>query len=164
MKKWNNGIMECWKIGKLQHWALSSFLDSLILLIDNLFFGAFESLRPIYNKIFGESKMKQIIIFIGILLMFAGQAFTPCATAQTGYAGMPGSYLHMGVGARAMGMGKAYTALASDPTAVYWNPAGLATQDPYQIYVMHSTLFLIQILTTLPQALLQKDLEVLAWG
>jgi hypothetical protein len=47
----------------------------------------------------------------------------------------------MGVGAKALGMGKAYTAVATDPTAIYWNPAGLATQDPYQIYVMHSTLF-----------------------
>lgn len=85
--------------------------------------------------------MRQIVIFIGILLMFAGQTFTSCVNAQSGYAGMPGSYLHMGVGARALGMGKAYTALASDPTAIYWNPAGLAAQDPYQIYAMHSTLF-----------------------
>jgi len=30
-----------------------------------------------------------------------------------------------GIGARAMGMGGAYTALANDITAAYWNPAGL---------------------------------------
>jgi len=31
----------------------------------------------------------------------------------------------MGFGARAMGMGNAFVAMADDPTAVYWNPAGL---------------------------------------
>lgn len=33
-----------------------------------------------------------------------------------------------GFGARALGMGGAFTAVADDPTAVYWNPAGLAQQ------------------------------------
>jgi len=36
--------------------------------------------------------------------------------------GIPGS----GVGARALGMGNAYTGVASDYSAVFWNPAGLA--------------------------------------
>jgi hypothetical protein len=31
-----------------------------------------------------------------------------------------------GVGARALGMGNAYTGVASDYSAVFWNPAGLA--------------------------------------
>jgi len=34
-------------------------------------------------------------------------------------------YLRMGVGARAMAMGGAFTAVADDATAAYWNPAGL---------------------------------------
>ena len=32
----------------------------------------------------------------------------------------------MGEGGRAIGMGGAYTALATDSLATYWNPAGLA--------------------------------------
>jgi len=36
--------------------------------------------------------------------------------------GTPG----IGVGARALGMGNAYTGVASDYSAIYWNPAGLA--------------------------------------
>jgi hypothetical protein len=61
--------------------------------------------------------------------------------AQDGLAGMPGTFLHMGVGAHALGMGKAYTAMATDATALYWNPAALANQNPYQVYFMHSVLF-----------------------
>jgi hypothetical protein len=35
-------------------------------------------------------------------------------------------FLKIGVGARASGMGGAYTAVANDLTSLYWNPAGLA--------------------------------------
>lgn len=34
----------------------------------------------------------------------------------------------IGVGARALGMGNAYTGIASDYSAIYWNPAGLGQQ------------------------------------
>jgi len=46
-----------------------------------------------------------------------------------GYANGPGttaaSFLKIGVGARAAAMGEAFTAIANDGTALYWNPAGL---------------------------------------
>ncbi len=35
-------------------------------------------------------------------------------------------FLSIGQGARATGMGSAFVAVADDPTAIYWNPAGLA--------------------------------------
>ena len=35
-------------------------------------------------------------------------------------------FLQIGAGARALGMGDAYTAVADGPESVYWNPAGLA--------------------------------------
>jgi hypothetical protein len=37
------------------------------------------------------------------------------------------SYLTVGVGGRAVGMGEAAVAIADDPTAAYWNPAGLVS-------------------------------------
>ena len=43
-----------------------------------------------------------------------------------------------GVGARAMGLGSAYVALADDPTASYWNPAGLAAIKNTQVTAMHN--------------------------
>ena len=63
-------------------------------------------------------------------------------TAQEGIGGAPGAFLFMGVGARALGMGGAYSAVANDVTAIYWNPAGLATLDPIQISINHASLFL----------------------
>jgi hypothetical protein len=53
--------------------------------------------------------------------------------AGTGDAGQPGSFLRAGVGARALGMGNAFTALADDASAAYWNPAGLALSTRPQL-------------------------------
>ena len=37
-----------------------------------------------------------------------------------------GQFLKIGIGARATGMGAAFVAVADDPSAAYWNPAGVA--------------------------------------
>jgi len=86
-----------------------------------------------------QMKYKFISILIILIALFQGPFFS--ASADEGLAGMPGVFLHMGVGARAYAMGQAYTALANDPTAIYWNPAALANQNPFQVYFMHSVLF-----------------------
>lgn len=52
-----------------------------------------------------------------------------------------GEFLSIGVGGRALGLGGAYTALASDVTAGYWNPAGLAYLSYPQISFMHDERF-----------------------
>ena len=44
--------------------------------------------------------------------------------------------LRMGVGARALAMGGAYTAVASDATAGYWNPAALAQVEKLSVSTM----------------------------
>ncbi len=48
------------------------------------------------------------------------------ASAETGKAGYAGSYLKLGLGARAAGMGNAFTAIAEGAEGVFFNPAGLA--------------------------------------
>ena len=52
-----------------------------------------------------------------------------------------GEFISTGVGARALGMGGAYVAVARDVTAGYWNPAGLIGLDYPQIILMHSERF-----------------------
>ena len=52
-----------------------------------------------------------------------------------------GEFLRIGVGARALGMGAAFSGLADDGTAAYWNPAGLATLGTHEISAMHAEQF-----------------------
>jgi len=47
-------------------------------------------------------------------------------------------WLRMGVGAKAMAMGTAATAVAEDATAAYWNPAALATLRQFEASLMYT--------------------------
>ena len=57
------------------------------------------------------------------------------AFPQAGNTGF--SFLKVGVGGRAMAMGEAYTAIADDPTAVFYNPADLTLASSPQVMLMH---------------------------
>jgi hypothetical protein len=59
-------------------------------------------------------------------------------TATAKYAG---EFMAFGVGGRALAMGSASVAVASDVTAGYWNPAGLAKIDYPQFMLMHDEQF-----------------------
>jgi hypothetical protein len=52
-----------------------------------------------------------------------------------------GEFLTHGVGARALGMGSAFVAVADDVTAGYWNPAGVADAEARSVQLMHSETF-----------------------
>jgi hypothetical protein len=59
-----------------------------------------------------------------------------------------GEFMALGGGARAMGMGGAFIAVADDATAAFWNPAGLASfnslstsPESWQAVIMHSERF-----------------------
>ncbi len=64
------------------------------------------------------------------------------AQAQTGTiskrATTGATFLELGVGTRANGMGDAFVAIADDPSALYWNPAGIATQSRVNILLDHT--------------------------
>ena len=67
-----------------------------------------------YHK---KSSVLFLIVFVFVLI--GSRVF-----GQTGDGGTE-SNLNFGYGARALSLGGAFTALADDPTAVFWNPAGL---------------------------------------
>src|SRR6202041_1064947 len=50
----------------------------------------------------------------------------PARALQTDVGTAAAEFLQIGAGARSLGMGEAYTAVADGPDAVYWNPAGLS--------------------------------------
>ena len=59
------------------------------------------------------------------------------AIAETNNASTGLSFLKLGVGARAIGMGEAYSAISDDVSGIYYNPAGLAFGETNEIAMMH---------------------------
>jgi len=49
-----------------------------------------------------------------------------------------GEFLNIGVGVKARALGNAFVALADDPTATYWNPAGIYYCNNLSFNIMHS--------------------------
>ena len=79
--------------------------------------------------------MKKYIILFVVLALVPSLIFAEIFP-KTGTAGM--QFLKLGVDARAIGMGEAYTAVSDDISSVYWNPAGLASKMENQIFFSHT--------------------------
>ena len=77
------------------------------------------------------------------LAVIGAMALVPIAArAQSGLGSQragtsSGTFLRIGVGARAEGMGEAFVAVADDPSAIFWNPAGLASLQRSEIAESH---------------------------
>ena len=81
----------------------------------------------------------KIISLVSAVLFFT-LCFSPSALfAQSG--GQPGQFMSYGVGARALGMGGAFFAVADDSTAAYWNPAALVFLEKKEFSAMQSSMF-----------------------
>ena len=76
--------------------------------------------------------MKKYIL-ISILFLFI---MLPIAFGQTYTA----DFLTLGTGARPLGMGNAFTAIADEASTAYYNPAGIAQLTHHEFNFMHSTL------------------------
>lgn len=75
------------------------------------------------NKI--KLKVKNTILFmvVSIILILISTFIETQAQMEDG--GYAQSYLNRGIGARAISMGGAYTAIVNEPSAIYYNPAGV---------------------------------------
>ncbi|MBU1487689.1 PorV/PorQ family protein [bacterium] len=74
-----------------------------------------------------------------VLLLFISSLSSQASEEKVGTSAA--SFLKIGIGARASGMGGASCALADDPTAIYWNPAGLAGIWSRQLTYGHNIWF-----------------------
>lgn len=76
--------------------------------------------------------MKRIVsVPLMLILTLAGSAPGQEPVSKRGTTAAP--FLEFAVGSRAVGMGKAYTAIANDATAMYWNVAGLEQLPSNQV-------------------------------
>ena len=89
------------------------------------------------NKIL-RSGRKPRWLFVAAFMVWG--LLIPCASAQEGSAGTT-SLMNIGASARALGLGRAYVALADEPSAVFWNPAGLEYIPRLNISLLHIPLY-----------------------
>ena len=67
--------------------------------------------------------MRRSVSIILVITLFTYGTTSAGEVSKRGTTAAP--FLQFGVGGRATGMGKAYTAIADDPSSLYWNPAGM---------------------------------------
>jgi tetratricopeptide (TPR) repeat protein len=74
-----------------------------------------------------------VIAFLTFAVVIALTAFAPAAFADPSE--------QVPIGPRAIGMGGAFTSIADDPSALFWNPAGLARIGHQEVSATHADLY-----------------------
>jgi len=86
----------------------------------------------------GRARPRIIAGFAGFLVLCLVFALAPTGARADKYAG---AFMADGGGARALAMGGAFTAVADDPSAAFWNPAGLVGTEGRNLLLMHAERF-----------------------
>ena len=76
-----------------------------------------------------------VLFFTSYTLCFA-QVFPNLGGQRVGTSAA--QFLKIGIGARALGMGESFVAIANDAEALYWNPAGISQFDKTSVFFSHT--------------------------
>lgn len=77
--------------------------------------------------------MRKKALFLVLLIFLCQSSYALEKVGQSG-----AQFLKLGVGARAIGMGEAFIAIADDASALYWNPAGLTNISSKEFTFTHT--------------------------
>jgi hypothetical protein len=80
--------------------------------------------------------MKMRLLTVFMIVLVSGSLMN--LFGQLRYAG---SFLELGIGARAMAMGGAFVSVSDDGSAFYWNPAGVSQLIRPELFGMYASLF-----------------------
>jgi hypothetical protein len=86
-----------------------------------------------------ELKYKVVLILFLLLFIWEFSVFKAVASDKAGTSGL--SFLKFGMGAKAVGMGEAFTAQSGEVTSSWWNPAGLSGIKEIQVSFTHNQWF-----------------------
>ena len=86
-----------------------------------------------------EEAMKKITTILGISILATSLTAVTSMAAGKGESG--GQFLRVGVGARGPAMGGAFSAIADDASAIYWNPSGLAQLQKREVSLSYNKYF-----------------------
>lgn len=89
------------------------------------------------ERLYTNIKATRIVGICALLILALFLARLVRAQESSGAAGV---FLRMGVGARPLGLGGAFTGVANDASATYWNPAGLPQMRRLALEFMNANL------------------------
>ncbi len=83
--------------------------------------------------------MKNKILTLALIIIVTTSLFSQNGVTNVSKRGTSAApFLSIGQGSRAIGMGSAFVAISDDPSAIYWNPAGIAKIQGASFIVDHT--------------------------
>jgi hypothetical protein len=93
--------------------------------------------KSLFQQIIIKPSIAGIYLAIILLLLGGGTGESLQAQSISNVGTTAASFLKVGVGARALAMGEAYTTLAEDASGVFWNPGAIANLEKTQAQYFH---------------------------
>jgi len=77
-----------------------------------------------------------------IMVILAAALIKPVSAQEVSKTGTTAAkFLSIGIGPRANAMGGAFTSVANDASAIYWNPAGISNINDFQAIFTYTKMF-----------------------